>query len=87
MFEVDLNGWAQKLVEGAAKSEYSCNLRFIVHGGPLKLHQYTLPDGRMFYEYVQGEKVVEAGTVVFLALYGSDGKVVHESLWSERAIQ
>lgn len=79
-----LNDSGQKLVEGAViKREYSCDLRFSAGHRPLPLHQYQLPDGRNFFEYVQEGMAASGREVVFLALQDSAGKVVPESLWSE----
>lgn len=49
------------------------------------LMKYTLPDGRIFREYLQVQPW-SSGPMSFLALMDGNGKPVLESLWTEEEI-
>lgn len=49
------------------------------------LHRYTMPDGKVYQEYVQAQPW-SSGPCFFLALEDEDGKGVPESFWSEEDI-
>ena len=53
---------------------------------PVDLYRHTLPDGRVFVEFVQGAEYMPSGVYVFLALKDGDGNIVKESLWRGEAI-
>ena len=46
------------------------------------LHRYTMPDGRVFVEYVQAEPWC-SGPCYFIALKDKHGNPVPESLWTD----
>jgi hypothetical protein len=46
------------------------------------LHRYTLPDGRIYEEYVQAEPW-SSGPCYFIALKNSKGNVISQSLWTD----
>ena len=49
------------------------------------LHKYTLPDGRVYTEFVQAAPW-SSGPMFFIALKDEDGNEVEESLWSQKDI-
>lgn len=51
-----------------------------------ELTEYTLPDGRVYSEYVQAEPW-SSGPVFFLALKDENGNWIPESMWSEEEIE
>ncbi len=53
---------------------------------PYKLYEYTLPDGRVFREYVQ-VAIFTKGPIYFMALRDDKGQVVPESLWADSYIE
>ncbi len=52
---------------------------------PYKLYEYTLPDGRVFREYVQFATFTK-GPIYFMALRDDKGNVVTESLWDDSVL-
>lgn len=56
---------------------------FIEEGG--HLFRYTLPNKRVFYEYIQADPW-SSGPCIFLALKDAKGKPVRESLWPKETI-
>lgn len=57
------------------------------YGDSVPLHKYTLSDGREYWEVEQKDIPWSSRPIVFLALRGSDGVLVPESLWSEETAQ
>ena len=55
-------------------------------GDPYDLQSYTLPDGQVYAEAVQAQPW-SSGPCVFLALKGSDGQWIEESLWTDAEIE
>lgn len=53
--------------------------------GPYYLSRYTLPDGRVFTEFLQAEPW-SSGPMFFIALKDEEGNVVPESLWTDEEI-
>lgn len=49
------------------------------------LHEYRMPDGRKYIEFVQAEPW-SSGPCIFLALKDDSGNSVPESLWSDEEI-
>jgi len=49
------------------------------------LHRYTLPDGRVYVEYIQADPW-SSGPCYFIALKNQKGNVVSQSLWTEEEL-
>ena len=81
-----LNQWASDFVESAQARK-----RFYRRDADTRvsLHRYDFPrpDGRKYFEFVQGTTTTNAGVIVFLALKDEVGAVSGNSLWSERAMK
>ena len=50
------------------------------------LYMYTMPDGRVYYEYLQST-MWSSGPCLFIALKDEKGNVVQESLWTDEEQQ
>lgn len=55
------------------------------YGDDIPLVRYTMPNGRVFTEYVQAEPW-SSGPCYFIALKNERGKVVPQSLWKQEDI-
>ncbi len=77
--KVNFNRWRR--VPNARKEHVG-----VIHGAWIPvvapLHRYTMPDGRVFVEYVQAEPWC-SGPCYFIALKDKHGNPVPESLWTD----
>lgn len=80
--EVDLNEWARKFVKGAVHGKYLRDNDY-----DIDLEKHRFPDGRTYFEFVQGEKIYTVGATIFLALKDNSGEIVQDSLWDESDMQ
>lgn len=65
-----------------ARVEHAGILRGVWTPKVAVLHRYTMPDGKVYVEYVQAAPW-SGGPCYFIALMDKHGKPVPESLWTE----
>ena len=83
MFLVCHNLWATEIL-AYARSKYVGRSDT---NPSVRLYRHTLPDGRIFIEFVQGQVSVKSGLLIFVAFKDKDDNVVQESLWKEKSMQ
>ncbi|OGN08088.1 MAG: hypothetical protein A2750_01390 [Candidatus Yanofskybacteria bacterium RIFCSPHIGHO2_01_FULL_45_42] len=77
-----LNDWAEKFVAQARKEASGESARLLEASRPL--YKYIFPDGRVYSEKVQPQKI---SADQFLALQGEQGFWLTESLWKNSEIE
>ncbi|OGM98476.1 MAG: hypothetical protein A2915_00750 [Candidatus Yanofskybacteria bacterium RIFCSPLOWO2_01_FULL_41_34] len=81
---VSHNLWACELMAKACKRNH---LGRSDSNPSIQLYSHTLPDGRVFTEFVQGVASVRSGVLIFVAFKDEQGNVVKESLWKESSMK